>query len=162
MNASYTALLLTSCISLPLCSMQEETLLSSTLSTNLTSMQIYDIKDLYNKTYERFETITPKNKSGAFNVLELIERTNHLKSQGITEHHIGTFAFNQELSFKNHILNHTHAPYNGPHYVSVFFARFKEYNDCVIKIDVNPTIEDLAIYKNNRKINTAIQTASSC
>ena len=162
MNASYTALLLTSCISLPLCSMQEETLLSSTLSTNLTSMQIYDIKDLYNKTYERLETITPKNESAAFNLLEIIERTNHLKSQGITEHQIGDFAFNQKLSFKNQLLNHAHTPYNGPHYISVFFARLKEYNDILKKNDFsNPTIEDLASYKNNQNINVAILTASS-
>jgi hypothetical protein len=166
MNASYTALLMASCISLSLYSMEDpnQSLSGSTLN-NSTTIQIGDIPLLqaqYTQTYDRLEAITSRNNTAANTLLEIIEKTDQLKSHGITEHQMGAFAFNQAPSFKNQFFNRTHTPYNGPHYISVFFALLKEYNDLLNKhAFTTPTIEQLANYKNNQSINATIQTAAS-
>jgi hypothetical protein len=163
MNASHRALLLTSCISLTLHSMEKEAE-QQTLTKSLTALQISniagDIQKLYHKTYKALATITSKDSSNAHHLLDIIDQTNSLKLQGITEYQMVEFAFDQKPSFENQFLNHIHAPYNGPHYVSAFFARLKKYNDALTKNKlVNPTIEDLVAYTNNRAVNTTIQDA---
>src|SRR5438309_5478299 len=115
MNASHTALLLASCISLTLQSMEKETE-QLTLTNSLTALQISniagDIKKLYHTTYEALTTITAKDSSNAHRLLEIIEQTNSLKLQGITEYQMAEFAFNEKPSFENQFFNHIHSPYN--------------------------------------------------
>lgn len=171
MNTSHKALLLASCISLTLHSMEREgqQLLEKQqqpLTSSLTALQISnvnsDIKKLYNKAEEALEKITSKDICKADRLLQIFELADSLKARGITEYQMVEYAFKKKPSLENNFFNHMHAPYNGPHYVSVFFARLKEYNDCVIKNSlINPTIEDLTIYANNRAINTTIEHAYS-
>jgi hypothetical protein len=125
-------------------------------------MQSIDIQHLYNQTYNKLEEITPKNNNAVNYLLEIIERTDHLKQQGITERHIGEFAFKQELPFKNQVLHHVHSPYNGPHYISVFFARLEEYNKLIKKNNfTTPTLEEFYHYQNNQNISADINEAAS-
>src|ERR1700722_16449550 len=112
MNISRTTLLLVSCLFLQSYSMEE---------TNPTALDVNTIKLLrihYEQTHKQLSIITPENDSANNALLGIIERTNQLKNQEITEDQMGNFAFNQKPSLEDKISNHTPAPYNGPLYIS--------------------------------------------
>jgi hypothetical protein len=169
MNVSYTALLVASCISLPLCSMEHETFSSHNKQITLTKFHVEDIKNLYEKTYEKMETFTHKHADATKNLLEIIDHTNHLKSQGITEEQIAQIACNEKRFFKDNIeyywtafLDVNNGPYNGPHYISAFFTLLKSYNSLIAKKElISPTEKQCADYKKNLTMNLAVRHAAS-
>ena len=137
MKSTHAMVLLITCISFSSHSMDLAT--STSLLTKsslvplskLTPTQITDMQNLYNTTYENLENITRHSIEAVPSLLAIIEGTNNLKSQGITEQHLTKFACEQEISCTNHIRNHMHSPHNGPHYISVTFARIKTFNDFI-------------------------------
>ena len=169
MNASYTTLLLTSCITLSLTAMEHETLSSDNKPITLTKFHVEDIRNLYEKTYERMETITQKNPDATKNLLEIIEHTNHLTSQGITIPQIVRISFKQDRVLKDNIeyycnsfLEVNNGPHNGPHYISALFELLKPYNELLAqKKLISPTEKQCAEYKNNLTINRGVKYAAS-
>lgn len=165
MVTPYKTLLLTSCISFSLSSMDtapaatapstKELSLQPSQPNGLTEQNIADIKNLYKKTHKKLESHTPENNDSALNLLKIMSRTEHLKRQGITEQHIGAFAYDQEESetLTNKIFSAlSSSPYNGPLYVSVVFDRLARHNNTLIKNKlINPTPEQLATYRRNRE-----------
>jgi hypothetical protein len=128
----------------------------------LTEMNIIDIKSLYKKAYNTLEVHTPTNNDCALNLLKIISRTNHLKVQGITEQHIGEFAFTQQIPLVDHVKSYGNPPYNGPLYISIFFARLGQYNNILIKNEfINPTPDQLVNHRNNKLKNFTIHDAAS-
>jgi hypothetical protein len=164
MKSSYTTLLVTSCISLSLYSMEPQPLSSSTLNSS-TAIQINHIKVVqtqYKQIYDTLEAITPNNNNAPINLLKIIEKTDNLKSQGITELQMGAFAFAQDITLRNQLFNHGQGPYNSPWYISVFFKRLDKYYESLNKKALStPTQEQYEHYKNNQIINANIEIASS-
>jgi len=130
--------------------------------TALTQFDNSNIQTLYNKVCDKITQITPTSNTAQTVLCEIIENTNQLRKNSITEFQIGLFAFNQPTSNKNKLFNLTSAPYNGSAYVSVFFERLRQYNEFLKKNDfTSPTKDQLRFHKENQKKLTAINNAAN-
>jgi len=124
--------------------------------------QIDDIQRFYKKAYSNLENITLNSPEAAPSLLKIINRTLYLKTYGISEDQLGKFAFIQETSLKNNVRNYMHSPYNGPHHVSILFAKIKQYNDLLTeKKFITPTKDEYTTYLMNQRIHAAIAKADS-
>ncbi|HLW72759.1 MAG TPA: hypothetical protein VKR54_01805 [Candidatus Babeliales bacterium] len=152
MTLSHKTLLTISCLSFSLHSMEEK--------PRLQSMNYYYLTNVYRKAYNTLENYDPANIQSAIALTEMITKTKELKKHNIEESNLRLFVLQQSDSIKDKIFSYGKPPYNGPHYVSVFFARLAQYNAHLAKNEyVSPTIEQFTLHKNNRRIITASNNA---
>ena len=151
MKTSHKTLLIISCISLSLYSMEDQN-----------KLNFYSINDLYKKTYNTLENYNPTDMQSAIALSAIITKTKELKSHNIDEKQIGKFAYKQEEAIKNKLFSYGTPPYNGPHYVCVFFERVAQYNAHLEKnAFTSPTIEQFTLHIHNKKITAAIEKAAT-
>jgi|SRR4030095_1739532 len=157
MNTLPITLLTTFCLSSFLYTMEKEITL-----TSLSPLKISNIKQIYNKTYDKITQITPTNNAAPDVLCEIIDSIKELETYNINEYQIGLFAFNQPTSAKNQLFNLTNQPYNGPAYISVFLERLRQYNELLTKSNfTSPTKEQLRFHRENQNKLTAMNNAAS-
>jgi hypothetical protein len=151
MKISHKTLLIISCISISLYSMEDEN-----------KLNFYAINDIYKKTYNTLENYNPTDIQSAIALSAIITKTKELKSHNINEQQIGKFAYKQEDPIKNKLFSNGNPPYHGPHYVCIFFERVAQYNANLEKnAFTSPTIEQFSQYLNNQKITAAVKKAAT-
>jgi hypothetical protein len=126
-------------------------------ATNIITTNKNELSFLYKKTHEMLDKYEVANPKTTTTLLDIINTTISLKNEKkILEQHIGLFSFNQnkEPFFKV-------PPYNGSTYISVLFARIKQYNIMIAKNEfITPTLEQITQFKNNNIITSACNTTA--
>jgi len=134
----------------------------SSITTNLTPLNISNIQTLYKELCDKVTLITLTNNTASHALCEIIDSVKELKEYKITEHQIGSFAYNQQASIKNKLFNVTNPPYNGPHYISVLLEIISQYNERLTKNEfTSPTKDQWLFHQDNQKKLTAIKNAST-
>ena len=161
MILSHKTWLITGCITFSLQSMEQQTILT-TKNVNSDNQNTYPILTLYNKTHNTLKTYNSTNQQSIISLTEILTEIKRLKNDNIIEKNVGLFAFQQEDSLSNKVFSYGKPPYNGPHYISVFFERLAQYNAHIEKNELtSPTSEQFDLHKNNRTIINSVNKAAS-
>lgn len=156
---SYRILLTISCLPFSLHSMEQKSTAELT-DVSAKKVDYYCLNTLYKKAYSTLANYDPADIQSARALSEIITKTKELKTINIQENDLGLFALRQTDSIKDKFFAYGKSTYNGPHYVSVFFARVGQYNTHLTKNEfISPTIEEFALHKNNRRIIAASNNA---
>ena len=99
----------------------------------------------HKKTYDMLDKYDVTNLKTITTLLDIINTTSTLKKEKkILEQHIGLFSFNQN---KTPIFQ-KNPPFNNSDYVSVCFARIKQYHNTITKNEFEtPTLEQITQLK---------------
>ena len=152
MTLSHKTLLTISCISLSLHSMEQP---------KKQTVDLYRVSDIYKKTYTLLEKFDPTNNQSIIDLSQILTKIDALKSYNIEEKDIRQFAYKQTEPLSR-LLPFEKSPYNGPHYVGVFFEQITQYNKRLKKTNsTSPTLEQLTQYRDNQKIEAIITKATT-
>lgn len=154
MTFSYKTLLITSCITFSLHSMEKET--PSIQPLSLEGLNLYHIEQCYRKTCNYLEKFEQNNTQSITNVCKIITLTDKLKNKkNIEEKHIGLFTYQQKDSLKNQIftyIDYERNLYENPLYVSVFFEQLGRYKKKLKENSfTSPTPDQYNLYTKNKQ-----------
>jgi hypothetical protein len=124
---------------------------------NLITKYQSELSSLHKKTYEMLDQYNVTNIKTTTTLLDILNTTSILKKEKkILEQSIGLFSFKQN---KEPIIQ-KNPPFNSSAYVSVLFARIKQYHNTLTKNEfITPTLEQITQFKKNEAIVSACNTA---